>query len=113
LLPYVVNTWARKGETPTLTTPTKYDHLSVASAITAEGKLYTRIRQSAFKGRDVVDFLKHLLRQIPGQIILLWDGAKIHHCQEVKAFLCQGGARRLRLIRLPAYAPELNAFTGV
>jgi len=41
-------------------------------------------------------------------LFLIWDGAKIHHCREVKAFLSAGASARLRLIRLPAYAPELN-----
>ena len=113
LLPSVVRTWARVGQTPVLKTPTRYEHLSVASAITTCGKFVTRARQSTFNGEAIVGFLKHLLRQIPGKVVLVWDGARIHHCAEVKAFLKAGAARRLRLIRLPAYAPELNPDEGV
>jgi transposase len=113
LLPTVVRTWARIGQAPVLRTPTTHEHLSVASAITMDGRLVTQIREAAFKGEDIVSFLKHLLRQIPGKIVLLWDGATIHHCQAVKAFLSAGAAERLRLIRLPAYAPELNPDEGV
>jgi transposase len=101
------------GQTPVLRTPTKYEHLSVASAITTAGKLVTQIRTSAFNGAAVVGFLKHLLSQIPGKVVLIWDGAQIHRCKEVKAFLKNGAAKRLRLIRLPAYAPELNPDEGV
>lgn len=46
-------------------------------------------------------------------MVVVWDGATIHHCQAVKAFLSAGAAKRLRLIRLPAYAPELNPDEGV
>jgi transposase len=80
----------------------------VASAITTTGKLVTQIRTRTFDGAAIVDFLKHMLRQIPGNRVLVWDGARIHHCAAVKAFLKSGAAKRLRLIRLPAYAPELN-----
>jgi transposase len=113
LLPSVVRTWAKVGETPVLKTPTKYDHLSAASAITTDGRLVTQIRNGSFNGVAIVGFLKHLLRQIPGKLVLIWDGARIHHCKEVKQFLKSGAAARLRLIRLPAYAPELNPDEGV
>lgn len=73
----------------------------------------TQVRSSSFNGEAIVDFLKHLMRQIEGKIILVWDGARIHHCKQVKAFLKAGAAKRLRLIRLPAYAPELNPDEGV
>lgn len=113
LLPSVVRTWARVGQTPVLKTPTRYEHLSVASAITTDGRLITQVRESSFTGTAIVGFLQHLLRQIPGQIVLIWDGATIHRCAELKAFLRAGAAKRLRLIRLPAYAPELNPDEGV
>lgn len=113
MLPCAVRTWARVGQTPVLKTPTKYDHLSVASAITMEGKLVTQVRESSFNGVAIVGFLKHLLREIPGRIVLIWDGASIHRCKEVKEFLSQGGAKRLHLMRLPAYSPELNPDEGV
>ena len=113
LLPSVVRTWAKVGQTPVLKTPTRYEHLSVASAITMTGKLITQIRSTNFDGAAIVVFLQHVLAQVPGKVILIWDGARIHHCAAVKAFLKAGAARRLRLIRLPAYAPELNPDEGV
>lgn len=113
LLPGVVRTWARVGQTPILKSPKKYEHLSVASAITADGRLVTQIRETSFCGVAIVGFFQHLLRQIPGKVVLIWDGASIHRCAAVKAFLRSGGAKRLRLIRLPAYAPELNPDEGV
>ena len=56
----------------------------------------------------MVRFLKHLLRHIPGQVLVIWDGAPIHHGKAVQAFLASGAARRLHLEPLPAYSPELN-----
>ena len=61
----------------------------------------------------MVEFLKQLLTEIPGKLLVIWDGAPIHRCRAVKEYLAQGAARRLRLERLPGYAPELNPDEGV
>ena len=36
----------------------------------------------AFKGPDVVRFLKHALRQIGGKLIIIWDGSPIHRAKQ-------------------------------
>lgn len=113
LLPCVVKTWAKVGQTPVLRATTRREHLSVASAISWDGTLVSMARATAFNGEGVVVFLRHLLRQVTGKIVLIWDGAKIHHCEAVKQFLRSGAAKRLRLVRLPAYAPDLNPDEGV
>jgi transposase len=107
LLPAAVRTYAPRGQTPIL----KYrpwEHLSVISAITPQGKLYTMIQDETFKGADIVRFLKHLLRHIPGKLLIVWDGLPAHRSQPIKEFLRQGAARRIHLEQLPGYAPELN-----
>ena len=111
-LPFVARTYAPCGETPVLRAPLTRDHLSVISGLTAEGRLLTRIRTTAFDGAAVVDFLRQLLRQIPGKLLVIWDGAPIHRCRAVKDFLAGGAAARLQLERLPGYAPELNPDEG-
>jgi transposase len=78
-----------------------------------EGRVLMKILNRAFTGVDCVDFLKHLLRQVKGNVIVIWDGASIHRGKAVKEFLRTEPARRLRLIRLPAYAPELNPVEGM
>src|SRR3712207_1653334 len=44
------------------------------SGITLDGKLYMIEQERAFKGEDAVRFLKHLMRQIPGKLLVIWDG---------------------------------------
>ena len=61
----------------------------------------------------MVRFLKHLLRHLPGKLLVVWDGSPIHRGQPVKDFLAQGGAKRLRLEQFPGYAPELNPDEGI
>ena len=112
-LPFVARTYAPRGETPVLRAPLTRDHLSVISAVTAAGQLVTRIRATAFDGAAVVDFLRQLLRQIPGKLLVVWDGAPIHRGRAVKDFLAGGAAARLRLEQFPGYAPELNPDEGV
>jgi transposase len=113
LLPGRVRTYAPRGQTPILRVPLTRDHLSVISGITSEGKLFRMVQETAFHGEEVVRFLRHLLHHLPGKVLVIWDGSPIHHGQAVKQFLAGGAAARLRLERLPGYAPDLNADEGV
>ena len=112
-LPFVARTYAPRGVTPVLRAPLTHDHLSAISGVTPAGRLLTHVQAEAFRGPAVVAFLRQLLRQVRGKLLVIWDGAPIHHCQPVKDFLAAGGARRLQLERLPSYAPELNPDEGV
>ena len=113
LLPMVVRTYAPVGKTPILHEHLSRDHLSAMSGITLEGKLYMLEQERSFKGEDVVRFLKHLLGQIPGKLLVIWDGSPIHHGRAVKDFLGSGASHRLQLEQLPTYAPDLNPDEGV
>jgi transposase len=113
LLPMVVRTYAPVGKTPILRENLTRDHLSAMSAITLDGKLYMMEQERAFKGEDVVRFLKHLLRQIPGKLLVIWDGSPIHRGGAVKDFLASGAASQLQLEQLPGYAPEFNPDEGI
>lgn len=113
LLPGVVRTYAPKGETPTLRVPLTRDHLSAISAITPDGRLFLHVQEATIRSGAVVQFLRQLLRQIPGRLLVIWDGAPIHRSTTIKDFLAAGAAHRLHLARLPAYAPELNPDEGI
>ncbi len=111
----MVRTYAPVGQTPVLREELSRDHLSVMSGITLEGKLLMMEQERAFKGEDVVRFLKHALGQIPGKLLVIfWDGSPIHRSKVVKEFLKSTAASpRLRLEQLPGYAPELNPDEGI
>jgi transposase len=112
-LPSVVRTYAPVGQTPILRDWWTRDHLSASSAISPEGKLYFQAQEHAMNSADVVAFLEHLLRKVPGRMIIMWDGAPIHRRRVIKTCLANGAAQRLHLERLPAYAPELNPGEGL
>jgi transposase len=61
---------------------------------------------------DVVAFLEHLLREMSGRMVIIWDGAPIHRSHLIQEFLAHGAVPRLHLERLPAYTPELNPGEG-
>jgi len=96
-----------------LRSPCSRTHLSVISAITPLGQLLMQVHEQSICGAQVVAFVRHLLRHIPGKLLIIWDGARIHHCNAVKEFLAAGGAKRVHLERLPAYAPDLNPDEGI
>src|SRR5438105_981468 len=111
-LPFVARTYAPCGQTPVLRAPLTHDHLSVISGVTPGGRLFTHIQTEAFRGPAIVAFLGQLQRQIRGKLLVIWDGASIHHGEMVKQYLAGGAAARLHLERLPGYAPELNPDAG-
>ena len=113
LLSGLVRTYAPCGQTPILSVPLSYDRLSVMGAISTAGHLLTWTQDHPVKGPDLVRFLKHVLASIPGKILLVWDGLPAHRSQPVKDFLATATAKRLTLLQLPAYAPELNPQEGI
>ena len=113
LLPGVVRTYAPVGQTPIIRAPLTRDHLSAMGGVTPTGKLYLMVQERAYRGRDVVRFLKHLLQHIPGKLLIIWDGAPIHRSQAVKDYLSRGAAWRIHLEQFPGYAPELNPAEGI
>jgi transposase len=80
--------------------------LSVIGGITVLN-FYFKFYPGTIKSPQVVEFLKHLQQQLPGKLLLIWDGAMIHRSRLVRDYLesLQG---RLYAAALPAYAPELN-----
>ncbi len=109
----MVRTYAPRGETPVLRVPLTRDHLSAMGAVTDEGRLLLAIQERAFSGPPVVRFLRHLLQQLPGKVLLIWDGAPIHRQHGVGEFLAAGAAARLHIERLPGDAPDLMPLEGI
>jgi transposase len=101
------------GHTPILRPWWTRDHLSAISALSPEGKLYFHCQDRAIRSEDVVAFLTHVLREVAGRLVIIWDGAPIHRSRVIHAFLANGAAQRLHVERLPAYAPELNPGEGL
>lgn len=68
--------------------------------------LYFQLHAKNIGHNEVCQFLRHLLRNIRGRVILIWDNGTIHKGDPIRQ-MCREFPR-LRLERFPAYAPELN-----
>lgn len=104
-------TWAVRGQTPLIKTRMNWDKLSVIGAITSTGKFYQHTVQGAVTGQTVVRFLKHLLRHLTGDVVVVLDNGGIHKSKQVRVLL--EAHPRCQLIFLPPYAPELNPIEQV
>lgn len=102
----VRRTWSMKGQTPLVDLPAKWDKLSTIGAITSGGKFFQNTHQGAIRSTQVIDFLKHVLSHVPGELIVVLDNARIHHARRVQDFVQRH--QRLSFCFLPPYAPELN-----
>jgi transposase len=80
--------------------------LSAAAGMTW-WNFYFRLYPATIRAPQVVDFLSHLLRHLPGKLLILWDRLSQHKARLTQAFI---GAQRGRVVTeyLPSYAPELN-----
>ena len=112
LVPTISRTWAPRGKTPVLLTAGSWTKISAISAITVSPRyrrlgLYCRFHPNKnIRAAQVVEFLAHLLRHVPGHIVLLWDRGLPHRAKCVARFLKRHP--RLQVNLLPPYAPELN-----
>lgn len=109
-------TWAPRGETPILRHWYRHDRISVISGVSISAVrrrygLYFHCHAENIRARAAVRFLQHLLRHLPGPVIVLWDNSKTHHGPLIRALLARH--QRLRLEYFPAYAPELNPDEGI
>lgn len=99
--------FAPVGETPVIRATGQRFGCNMISAITNKGALSFMVFQGKFAAPLFVEFMKRLLKQVDGRLYLIVDGHPVHRSGEAKAFVEQH-KRRLRLIRMPGYCPELN-----
>ena len=104
--PTRVRTWGPRGQTPLLQETFNWKSLSIIGGL-ALWRFYFQIHAGSIKGPQVIEFLQHLQRHIPGRLLILWDGASIHRSALVRDYLAST-CGRVVVERLPAYAPELN-----
>lgn len=104
--PTRARTWAPRGQTPVLQETFNWKSLSIIGGL-ALWRFYFQIHAGSIKSLQVIEFLRHLQRHVPGKIMILWDGAPIHRSLLVKDYVASTRGR-IVLERLPAYAPELN-----
>ena len=116
LIPSVRKTWSPVGQTPIVHHRYRHDRISAISGIAVSPKrfhcmLYCQLYEDNIQGEEVTFFLRHLLRQISGHLIVLLDNGKTHRSDSIVELLSR--TSRLHLEPFPPYAPELNPDEGV
>jgi hypothetical protein len=71
----------------------------------SEGKLYALVRPTSLTALDAIQFLRHLLCETAGRLLVIWDVSLIHRDQGLPG---PDKTRRVELVRLPPYASDLN-----
>jgi putative transposase len=110
-------TWSRRGQTPVIRTAlSHHERFNVVGAIcvTPKGRrlrLCVQCHTRSLNGELIVRFLQHVLRQVAGPIVLVWDNHPIHRRALVRDFLARHP--RLHVFWFPRYAPELNPAEGI
>lgn len=113
MLPLVVRTWAPRGAGAVLRHRTaSHQKVSVIGAVTISPRrrrlrLVFRVHRAINITAPLVQaFLRQLLRQVAGPVVLVWDRLRAHQARRVTAFT--RAHLRLHLESFPPYAPELN-----
>jgi len=116
--PSVRRTWAPRGRTPVLRHHFNWKKLSICTAIAyrwdgKRGQLFFRIVSDSYNDIKLIDFLTQLRKEVPRKkLILIWDGLPSHRSRVMTNYLNMQ-RKRLSVVRLPAYAPELNPVESV
>lgn len=99
--------FAPVGQTPVIRATGQRFGCNMISAITNKGALAFMVFTGKFQTAVFVEFMRRLLLQVNGGITLIVDGHPVHRSRQARQFVDEN-AKRLRLIRLPGYCPELN-----
>ena len=104
--PHKVRTWSPRGQTPILQHHFNWKSLSVIAGITFYN-FYFQLHDHSIKSPQIIEFLRHLLRHVAGNLLIIWDGLPAHRSRLTQEFIASTEGR-IAAARLPAYAPELN-----
>lgn len=116
--PSVRRTWAPRGKTPVLRHNFNWKKLSICSVIGyrwdgTRCRLFFRIVPDSYNDVKLIDFLGELGKEFRHKrIILLWDGLPSHRSRLMTTYL-DGQRKWLSVVRLPAYAPDMNPVESV
>jgi transposase len=108
----IKRTWSRRGKTPVIRTSLDHhERLNLLGAVLVsptgkEIRLSVKSYWNTLTGKEVIAFLKQILRLVHGHIVLVWDRHPIHRRAWVKEFIQT--QKRLHVFEFPVAAPELN-----
>ena len=118
MAPLTRRTWNPCGKTPLLYQKTRsHKKVSAVSALCVSPSrhrlcLFFRLHSDAnIDAQSIESFLRNLLKELPGHIVIVWDRSTPHRSAKVKNLLVQN--HRIHIHFFPPYAPELNPVESV
>jgi transposase len=101
-------TWGRRGRQPQIPTTGLRKGYKVFGAIEFfSGRLIYQGTEQRFQSDSYQSFLRDLLSQVAGPVILIQDGARYHTSKATREFFEQH-KERLTVYQLPSYSPDYN-----
>jgi transposase len=117
-------TWARRGHTPVVAVSGKGSgRVSIAGLVCLKpwhrGRLLWRTKlhrgrageRGSFSEDDYIAFLDQAHQRLQAPIVLVWDNLNTHVSTRMRALIASRDW--LTVVRLPAYAPDLNPTEGL
>ena len=123
LRPRRARTWAPRGHTPVARVSGRTGRLSVAGMACLRpgrpGRFFYRLRvhrrrkgeRPSLSEADYAHLISAAHRALGAPLIVIWDGLNTHGSQKMRAFT-EAREDWLTVVRLPGYAPDLNAVEG-
>ena len=103
----VGTTWGQRGATPIVRVSGTRRRINVISVVSPRGRLWFRCYKGTLNAPLFIEFLKAMLRDIRGHIVLILDKHPAHVAAATRRFI-QENAKRLSVEHLPGYAPDMN-----
>lgn len=100
-------TWAEEGVRPVVSVTGNRGRVNVISAVSPTGRLWFRCYKKNLNALTFQEFIRDLLVDIRGPIVLVMDSHPAHVAKATREYL-ESRSNRLQVEFLPAYAPELN-----
>jgi DDE superfamily endonuclease len=123
LRPARARTWAPRGHTPVVRVSGNSGRLSVAGMACLKpgrpGRFFYRLRvhrrrkgdRSSMSEADYAHLITAAHQALNAPVIVVWDNLNTHRSQKMRAFT-EAREDWLTVVRLPGYAPDLNAVEG-
>lgn len=100
--------WSPRGCRPVLASPGTRQRVNLISTVSVDGRLWFRAYRGSLTAARLLKLLHELAEDFGGQpLYIVLDGLAVHFAKELREALVRE-LPNLHLVRLPAYAPELN-----
>jgi len=108
----IQRTWFEKGKQRVIKTTGKHRGVKLLATVDyCTGKVVWQ-EDEEYTAETFLTFLKRVLAAYPtGTIAMILDNARIHHAKLLQDFLREN--KRLTLVFLPPYSPQLNVVEGL